>query len=52
MSAPFKYAFVLALGLALGFWLHAPLNLEGIAKFAWLDEIDVIINKAVARLKP
>jgi hypothetical protein len=52
MSAPFKYAFVLALGLAFGFWIHAPPNLEEIAKLAWLDEIDVIINKAIARLKP
>jgi hypothetical protein len=52
MSAPFKYAFVLALGLAFGFCIHAPPNLEEIAKLAWLDEIDVIINKAIARLKP
>jgi len=52
MSAPFKYAFVLALGLAFGFWIHASPNLEEIAKLAWLDEINVIINKAVARLKP
>jgi hypothetical protein len=52
MSAPFKYAFVLALGLAFGFWIHAPPNLEEIAKLAWLDEINVIINKAVASLKP
>ena len=52
MSAPFKYAFVLALGLAFGFWIHAPPNLEEIAKLAWLDEINVIINKAIARLKP
>jgi hypothetical protein len=52
MSAPFKYAFVLALGLAFGFWIHAPPNLEEIAKLAWLDEINVLINKAVARLKP
>ena len=52
MSAPFKYAFVLALGLAFGFCIHAPPNLEEVAKLAWLDEINVIINKAVARLKP
>jgi hypothetical protein len=52
MSAPFKYAFVLALGLAFGFWIDAPPNFEEIAKLAWLDEINVIINKAVARLKP
>jgi hypothetical protein len=52
MSAPFKYAFVLALGLAFGFCIHAPPNLEEIAKLAWLDEINVTINKAVARLKP
>jgi len=52
MSAPFKYAFVLALGLAFGFCIHAPPNLEEVAKLAWLDEINVTINKAVARLKP
>jgi hypothetical protein len=32
MSAPFKYAFVLALGLALGFCIHAPPNLGEIAR--------------------
>ena len=52
MSAPFKYAFVLALGLAFGFCIHAPPNLGEIAKLARLDEINVIVNKAVARLKP
>ena len=52
MSAPFKYAFVLALGLAFGFCIHAPPNLGEIAKLARLDEINVILNKAVARLKP
>ena len=52
MSAPFKYAFVLALGLAFGFCIHAPPNLGEIAKLARLDEIDIILNKAVARLKP
>ena len=52
MSAPFKYAFVLALGLAFGFCIHAPPSLEEVAKLARLDEINVIINKAVARLKP
>jgi hypothetical protein len=52
MSAPFKYAFVLALGLAFGFCIYAPPNLGEIAKLARLDEINAIINKAVARLKP
>ena len=52
MSAPFKYAFVLALGLAFGSCIHAPPNLEEVAKLAWLDEINVTINKALARLKP
>jgi hypothetical protein len=40
------------LGLAFGFCIHARPNLEEITKLAWLDEIDVIINKAIARLKP
>jgi hypothetical protein len=52
MSAPFKYAFVLALGLAFGCCIHAPPNLEEVAKLAWLDEINVTINKALVRLKP
>jgi hypothetical protein len=52
MSAPFKYAFALALGLAFGFCIHAPPNLEEIAKLAWVDEINVTISKAVAPLKP
>ena len=52
MSAPFKYAFVLALALAFGFCIHAQPNLEEMAKLTWLDEINVTINKAVARLKP
>jgi hypothetical protein len=52
MGAPFKYAFVLALGLAFGFCIHAPPNLEEVAKLARLDEINVLINMAIARLKP
>src|SRR6202046_2255785 len=52
MSAPFKYAFVLALALAFGFCIHAPPNLGEIAKLPRLDEINIIINNAVARLKP
>lgn len=52
MSASFKYALVLALGLAFGFCIHAPPSLEEIAKLAWLGKIDVIINEAIARLKP
>jgi hypothetical protein len=52
MGAPFKYAFVLALGLAFGFCIHAPPNLEKIARLARLDQINVFINSAVVRLKP
>jgi hypothetical protein len=52
MGAPFKYAFVLALGLAFGFCIHAPPNLEEIARLARLDQINVLINSAVVRLKP
>jgi hypothetical protein len=52
MSGPIKYAFVLALGLTFGYGLHAPWNLEEIAKLSLLDEINVIINEAVAAVKP
>jgi hypothetical protein len=40
------------LGLAFGYGLHARWSLEEIAKLSWLDEINVIINEAVARVKP
>jgi hypothetical protein len=52
MSAPFKYALALALALAFGFCIHAQPNLEEITELAGLDEINVIINKAVAGLRP
>ena len=46
----FQVCVVLALGLAFGFCIHAPPNLE--RSHAKLDEINNIINKAVAPLKP
>ena len=52
MRAFFKYAVILALGLAVGFYIRAPLSLEEIARLNWLDEINIIIDKAVARAKP
>ena len=52
MRAFFKYAVILALGLAVGFNIRAPLSLEEIARLNWLDEINIIIDKAVARAKP
>ena len=52
MRAFFKYAVILALGLAVGFYIRAPLSLEEIARLNWLHEINIIIDKAVARAKP
>ncbi len=52
MKAFFSYAIVLSLGLAIGFIVKGPLNLEDIAKFKWLDEITVILNKALVSAKP
>ena len=50
MSFSPKYAFVLALAAAV-IYVYAPLSHEDIAKFSWLDDINVIINKSVAPLK-
>src|SRR5271167_3129968 len=52
MKAPFKYAIVLVLGLAVGFYAHGPLSLEKVARLNWLDEINVIINKALVAARP
>ena len=52
MKAFFSYAIVLSLGLAVGFIVKGPLNLEDVAKFKWLDEITVMLNKALASAKP
>ena len=52
MKALFKYAIVLALGLAVGFYVHGLLSLEDVAKLKWLDEINVIINKPFAAARP
>ena len=52
MNALFKYAIVLSLGLAVGFIVKGPLNLGDVAKFKWLDEITVILNKALVSAKP
>jgi hypothetical protein len=52
MNALFKYAIVLSLGLAVGFIVKGPLNLEDVAKFKWLDEITVILNKALVSARP
>ncbi len=47
MNAFFKYAIVLSLGLAVGFIVKGPLNLEDVAKFKWLDEITVMLNRGL-----
>jgi hypothetical protein len=52
MKTLFKYAIVLALGLALGFYVHGLLSLEDVAKLKWLDEINVIIKKPFVAARP
>ena len=52
MKTLFKYAIVLALGLALGFYVHGLQSLEDVAKLKWLDEINVIINKPFVAARP
>jgi hypothetical protein len=46
-----KYALVLALALAV-IYAYAPLSLEDFAKPRWLDDISVIVNKALPPAKP
>ena len=45
-----KYVFVLLLMLAV-IYVYAPLSLEDVAKLAWLDDINVILNKSLAYTK-
>jgi hypothetical protein len=52
MKTLFKYAIVLALGLAVGFYVHGLLSLEDVAKLKWLDEINAIINKPFVAARP
>ena len=52
MNALFKYAIVLSLGLAAGFIVKGPLNLEDVAKVKWREEINAILNQALAFAKP
>ena len=52
MKAPVKYVIVLALGLAVGFYAHVPQSLEKVAWPDWVDEINVVINKAIAAARP
>ena len=52
MNALFKYAIVLSLGLAAGFIVKGPLNLEDVAKVKWLEEINAILNQALVSAKP
>ena len=46
-----KYVLVLALALAV-IYAYAPLSLEDLAKPRWLDDISVIVNKALPPAKP
>jgi hypothetical protein len=52
MKTLFKYAIVLASGLAVGFYVHWLLSLEDVAKLKWLDEINVISNKPFVAARP
>ena len=51
MKTFFKYAIVLTLGLAIGFIVNGPLNLEDVAKLKRLEQINVIINKVFVAAK-
>jgi len=51
MNALSKYAIVLSLGLAVVYIVKGPPNLEDVAKFKWLDEITVILNRAFVSAK-
>jgi hypothetical protein len=52
MRELFKYAMVLAFGLAVGSYLHGSPSLEGVDKLKWFDGINVIIDEAFAPRKP
>ena len=52
MKATIKYAIVLALGLAVGFYGRVPLSLENVARLNLVEEINVVINKAVIAARP
>jgi len=52
MKAFVKYAAVLASGLAVGFYLREPLNLEKFVKPPSFAQIDVFIRGALAAAKP
>jgi hypothetical protein len=52
MSALFKYAVVLAAGLAIGAHLPALMSLGDVGKRAWLDPVGDVFNKALALSKP
>jgi hypothetical protein len=46
-----KYAFVLVLALAV-IYVYAPLGVAYLAKLPWLDNINVIVNKSIALVRP
>ena len=48
MIAVFKYAFVLALGAAAGFYLHSAAGFEDLFKFSWRDGTELVINHVSA----
>ena len=52
MSAFFKYAIVLAAGLAIGSHVPGLGSLEDVGKRAWLDAVSNVINEALAVSKP
>jgi hypothetical protein len=52
MSALFKYAIVLASGLAIGLWIKSPTSLDPVAGLAPIDDASLVVDNAVARLKP
>jgi hypothetical protein len=52
MNALFKYAVVLASGLAIGFTANRPMSLDQVMKLPRVDEINTLIDGVLSRLKP
>jgi hypothetical protein len=52
MNALFKYAVVLASGLAIGFTVNRPMSVDQVMKLPRVDEINNLVDSVLSRLKP